>query len=541
MSTATVTGWGQREAELAAADDTHGRDYGPADQELTGHQRVAHRLAVDARGRVLWVDGLGWHSWDGRRWERTDKGAYEALERLLRDMWVQSRTDAELQRDYRSASSAHGTTGVLALARFKEGMHARADDMDADPHLLNCANGTLDLRTLELREHDPRDRITKITAASYDPQAPRASWESFLASSLPDRDARGFLHRWAGSTLMGVIRDHVLPVATGTGRNGKGTAYEAIMRALGGYATAAPTSLFVAGRDGGRSASDYAARMVLRGARFVVVSELEDGDRLAKANMKLITGGDRITAKFMGKDFVTFDPSHHVLMVTNALPAVAGDDPAVWDRIRVIPFNVSFRGREDVGLKDRIAAELDGVLAWLVEGLHEYRERGLDAPAAVMSATSEYRAENDAVRRFLDARCVRVPHAWVSQRELAEEYARWASEEREEPLTSRQFNKRVRAAGVGEGQDPSGKARAWRGLGLVDGALSDSSDSQSRSSLYLPSQGDNREQLSEPSENAVTSGDAEGPPEAPQLVRRAIAGRPAWVDLASGAVTWDAS
>src|SRR5699024_8636303 len=187
----------------------------------------------------------------------------------------------------------------------------------------------------------------------------------------------------------------------GTGRNGKGVLARTLSKALGDYAVTATNDLLVTGRHGGKTAGELAAQMVLRGARFAVMSELDKNDKMNETLMKSLTGGDEITAKLMGQNFVSFMPSHSFFLQTNDLPAMDAGAEAAWTRVRVVPFDVSFKGREDHGLEERLETELSGVLTWAVEGLRQYQQTGLDEPDAVTASTDAYRSDNDALSRFI--------------------------------------------------------------------------------------------------------------------------------------------
>lgn len=434
------------------------------DDGLRSHQRLAARFEQYAEGQLLYVHGTGWHHWDGTRWAPDHRAvhAHDVLSRLLKLSWQEGLNDSELARDVKACNTAHGSAGVLDLASRR----MFTEQVDADPYLLNTPTGTLDLHTLKLRDHDPADHITKVTSAAYAPGAHSEDWDRFLASSLPDREVREFLQRYAGLSLIGAVIEHLLVVATGTGRNGKGVVAEMFAAALGDYAVEGVSNdMLIASRYGQQSAQELSARMMLRGARWATMSELEKGDKLAEATMKALTGGDAITAKHMGRDMLSFPPSHSFFMLTNDLPRVDADAQAVWDRMRVIPFNVSFRGREDHGLKDRLRLQLDAVLAWAVHGLADYQDQGLAAPAAVISRTEAYRAENDTFAEFLRDRCVQDVHARAFRTELHQTYADWARENGGESLTPREFTPKVRALdGVSEGK--SGGKELWKGIGL---------------------------------------------------------------------------
>lgn len=438
---ADIGGWAKPIPEdvLATAEDDFGAvpPDAPArdarddskDHELTGHQRIAARFAEFALGKCLYVRGEGWHYWDGKRWapDRDEARAHQVLQRLLRASWREARVgQPQLQRDVKSSSSGSGTRSVLRLAAREPAL--RTDEVDADPYKLNCANGTLDLHTFELAPHNPADRITKVTEAAYDPDAPSDSWDHFLGSSLPNQEVREYLQRYAGLSLIGRVISDLLVIATGDGRNGKGLFAYTLQFALGDYAVTATNDMLVRGRYGGKSAGELSAMMRLRGARWAVMSEMRKGDQLDEATMKSLTGGDIITAKRMGQDHIEFSPSHSFFMLTNDLPAVPDDAQAVWDRMRVIPFDVSFRGREDKTLRERLELQYDAALAWAVEGLRDYKQRGdqLAEPRAVLRRTEKYRSDNDPVSRFIEARCELEPSHKVRRSAFLTAYNDWA-------------------------------------------------------------------------------------------------------------------
>lgn len=435
------------------------------DAGLRSHQRMAARFAAYAARTALYVDGTGWHYWDGARWalDASQARVNQTLTDMLKVSWAEAQADRDLAADVRASMTATGSAGVLTLAARK----LFAAKVDLDPYLLNCQNGTLDLHTLQLRPHNPDDLITKITGAAYDPAARGDAWRSFLASSLPDAAVRGFFQRYAGMALIGKVLDHVMVIATGSGRNGKGVIARAMKPALGDYAISGANDLLVAGRKGEKkSASELSAMMDLRGARWVEMSEIPKGAKLDEAGMKHLVGGDVVPAKLMGKDRINFEPSHTFYMLTNDLPAIDADSEAVWARIRVVPFTESFIGREDHTIEPRIAAEIDAVLAWAVEGLREYQKIGLAAPPAVLAADAEYRQSNDPVSVFVAEECILTPAASASSAALFEAYTEWARRNGEPQLSSTALGALLRRTkGVTAGT--VGRARGYRGIGLA--------------------------------------------------------------------------
>ncbi|MFJ1510911.1 phage/plasmid primase, P4 family [Cellulosimicrobium funkei] len=434
--------------------------------EHRGQARFAYRLAEAYTGRLLHVHGLGWHTWDGTRWAPDERGAAtRAVLDVLRREWKRAFDDKELARDVKACETAAGVRGVLDLASALEPFAATVGELDADPYLLNVANGTLDLRTMTLRCHDPADRITKVTRAAYTPGAMSPDWDRFLTRVLPDEAVREYLQRFVGVALLGAVREQVFTIATGAGANGKGVFYGAVLHALGDYAHAAESDLFMTTKSNANAASP--AVMALRGRRFVVCSETERDHRLAAALMKNLTGGDPITARALHRDPVTFDPSHTVLMVTNFLPKVAGNDPAVWRRMRVVPFDVVIPPAErDAGLGERLHLAADAILAWAVDGYRRYLEHGFAAPDAVLAATADYQKRSDAVARFIEDRCITGPNFVVAAADLFTAWSAWIADDGSEPLSKRDFGEELDKRGFRAGK--SGSKRTRKGIDLQE-------------------------------------------------------------------------
>lgn len=453
-------GHGEPKHDNDGARTTHVPD---VDTQHRGQARIAYRLAHRYRDRLLHVHGIGWHVWDGTRWAVDNNGhATRAVLDVLRHALADSLADTDLRTDVRKCESAAGIAGVLDIAAALEPFAATVDDLDRDAYLLNCANGTLDLHTGELRPHDPADRITKVTAAAYDPAAEGATWQTFLATILPEADVRGYFQRFIGISLLGKVLEHIFTIATGTGANGKGTAYGAILAALGDYGHVAESDLFMRAKSNPNAASP--ALMKLRGRRLVVVSETEQNHHLAAALMKNLTGGDKVTARPLYGAPVTFNPSHTCLMVTNHLPKVAGDDPAIWRRVRVVPFAVVIPEAErDERLGERLELETDAILSWAVAGYHDYLARGMDAPAAVRQATDQYQHDSDAVAQFIDACCVTNAAVSASTTQLHEAFTAWAREEGiDTELGRKKFGEALDNRGF-----PAGTRRLRKGIGLA--------------------------------------------------------------------------
>lgn len=435
-----------------------------SDTGLRSHQRIAARFATYAQHEVTWLHGHGWRKWTGTHWadDIDDVRTHQILKQALESIWGDAINDRDLAADVKAANTGPGSNAVLGLAR----RHLHAEEMDTDPWLLNTQSGTLDLRTLELRPHRPEDRISKITAGAYRPGERSHEWQKFIAEALPDPDVRAYIRRYLGQSLIGTTQEHKLAILKGKGRNGKTVLQNVTVKALGDYAVTVSNDLLLSGRYGGKDAGNLAALMALRGARLATMSEINKGERMNEAAMKQYTGGDTITSKAMGQNYVTWEPTHSLLMLTNDLPAVQGDSYAAWARIHVVPFPIDFTGREDGDLEHRLKQDaLDAVLTWAVEGLKDYQHQGLAAPAAVTAEVDAYRYTNDPVTQFIEERCYTGLAASVRKATLLQAYNEWAQQNGETHLSSQVFTPQIRdQAGVEETKMRGD--RGWQGIGL---------------------------------------------------------------------------
>lgn len=406
----------------------------------SGQIRMAYRFASMFKGKMLWVHGVGWHYWDSTRWAEDTKGnAERAVMKVLQEALKESvGGDKKLRTDVTRCESATGIKGVLSIAATLEEFAYTAEQMDEDPYLVNCANGTLDLRDRVLRPHNPDDKNTKLARGAYDPSLDKSAWRTFLEQVLPDEDERNYFQRVIGQAVYGGVREHLFPVLTGTGANGKGTAYGAICSAFGDYATVINPDMLMVHDRGGVGGPEM---MVLRGARLVVASELGKDRTLDDSLMKRLTGGDKLTARHLFKEPVTWTPTHQLVYVSNHKPKTQGDDAAVWRRMRIIPFNVVIPEAErDMTLGETLSLYSDAIFTWAVEGFFDHEDNGgMREPAAVLKATERYQHENDDIARFIEDRCDTGRALSVSVAELWIAWLTWRDEEGCEILSKRAF------------------------------------------------------------------------------------------------------
>ena len=405
----------------------------------SGHTRMAYRMAATVAGQLIHVADLGWFYWTGKRWaeDRGTKHTKRALNAMLLEAWDEAFEDEQLRKDVKLAQSAAAKNGIIAEAAALPEFSVDLDELDADPYLINVANGTLDLRTMTLRAHDPADRCTKITAGAWRADTTGPTWQKFIREVLPDETVRAFLARYVGQALVGEVTEHKLAILTGTGGNGKGVWYGAVDFALGDYAITPQPDMLLSRR----SDSAFDGSVELRGARWAVFSEVDPGRALAPATLKRLTGGDRITGRQLYRNNISFTPSHTLAMVANHLPTVPDMSRGMWRRLLVVPFDTEVpEERMDEQLLFKLQAEADAVLSWAVAGWVDYRERGmrLDPPQEVQAATMGYRQESDQLSKFVEEQTIEVPGMTVTTTALWTRFQAWASELGEAPqLTGR--------------------------------------------------------------------------------------------------------
>lgn len=436
---------------------------------------------------AAWGADLIWHHVHWR--EDTTGAAWDFVRGAIDDVILNAHRSRGETRDELLAwavkSANHSRMrGALEIARKLPTIRVDPSQLDSDPWLLNTRSATIDLRTGRGRKHDPADLITKLAPVDFDVTAQAPRWERFLEEALPDAAVREYVQRFIGYALTGVIREHVLVVFWGEGGNGKSTFVDAISHAIGSYHVHLPRNILMAS-PGERHPTDLT---MLDGARLAVASETRTGAAFDESLVKSLTGGDPITAHRMRMDNYTFAPTHKLVLLTNPKPRVHADDAGIWRRIHLVPWSVSFVGREDTRLPDTLRAEAPGILAWAVRGCLEWQRRGLDPPEAVRAATETYREEQDTLGEFW-ALCEFNPDARVPRKALFERYERFARAEGiKRPFGKRSFAGRVRAKLVefyGPRHNPEISVReskefnpvdAWRGLRIVDRDESDVSD-----------------------------------------------------------------
>jgi len=360
----------------------------------------------------------------------------------------------------KGSESLFRINALLTLARSLPAIADPGTDWDQNHMLLGVENGVVELRTGRWRARTKQDRITKTTGIAHDPKADCPRWKQFLQEIFGgDEELIGYIQRAVGYTLTGSTREQCLFACYGSGSNGKTTLFEILIYLLGDYATDLPFASLDTKRH------SIGEGVNLPGSRFVKSVETSKGRQLDEARIKSWTGGDTITIRPLHRNAFSFAPTHKHWMAFNDKPVIRDDSPAMWRRIRLIPFTQTFNGKgKDESLSDKLKAEASGILNWAIAGCVAWQQDGLGIPKAVELATAQYQAESDPIGPFLEDCCVVGSDYFVSKGELQVAYSRWCRDNLEKPLTRQALADRLRKSFT-EGRKKT--QRFWVGIGLV--------------------------------------------------------------------------
>jgi putative DNA primase/helicase len=431
----------------------------------------ARRFVAQYGPDLRYSNQRGWFTWTGRRWEQDETGAVERFAKAtVRNIYNEAAQCDDQDMREKIASHAHKSESdsrikaMIALAKTEAEVVVKQSELDVDPSLLNVSNGTFNLKTGELQPHSRADLITRLIPIDYDGGTACPLWLRFLDRVTgSDGELMRFLQKAVGYSLTGSTREQCLLILYGNGANGKSTFLNIVLALLADYGKQTGTETLLVKR-GDQIPNDVAR---LAGARFVSAVETESGRRLAEGLVKQLTGGDRMTARFLHHEFFEFDPTFKLWLAVNHKPRIVGTDHAIWRRIRLIPFNVTIPDAErDPDLADKLKTELPGILVWAVQGCQMWQDNGLKPPAAVTKTTAAYREENDPLAEFLDDRCAVEPGAEVGKSELYKAFKGWVEAAGEREISQRDFNQRVAERGFNERRNM--KTRFWAGLKLAN-------------------------------------------------------------------------
>lgn len=408
------------------------------------------------RWRYVAVWGA-WMRWTGAVWERDETHAVRETVRQVCRGAIPAEAAAG---DRRRTASEKTIRAVERIAAADPAIAARASDWDAHPLLLNTPAGVIRLDTGAVLDHEPARMLTQITSASLGSSCPR--WLSFLDEITDgDQELARYLARLCGYTVTGSTEEQVFFFLHGLGANGKSVFLQTISKVLGAYAATAPLSAFTSSNSD-QHPTDLAG---LIGKRLVTVSETEAGRSWAETRIKTVTGGDAVRARFMHRDFFEFTPSFKLAIAGNHRPRLSGVGEATRRRIHLVPFTVTIPPeRRDRKLGERLLAERDGILGWMLEGCADWREQGLAPPPCMLASADEYFDEEDLVGQWIAERCVLGPRERATARELYGSWNDWTQGTGADPGSQKSLGDALRGRGLKAAK--LGGQRCWLGLAL---------------------------------------------------------------------------
>lgn len=390
-----------------------------------------------------------WHRWNGMYWEASAESHVHGMAvSTTRNMHKEA--GRTLNKDAQKAilAHAHKSESLSALIAMKRGasltpsISIHTTDLDRQPMTLNLLNGTLDLTTGKLRDHDRNDLMAGVLPFNYDPKAKSERWEAFISSVFDhDKALISYVQRIIGYTLSDDISEQCLFFCYGKGSNGKSTLFNIIGYLLGHHASRTEvTSLLTSKNRDAASLGPMKARIMNK--RCVITSELPEGQSLSEAAIKDLTGSDLITGRELFERSFDFKPTHKLWMYGNHKPRIRGTDDGIWRRIHLIPFTQHFEGKDRVkGLDDLIITEdIEAVFAWAVKGCLSWQKKGLATPPVVTRATAKYRADEDTMGEFITQTIVRDDTCNVAQVDMYTRYKMWATENGYRPKGRNTFN-----------------------------------------------------------------------------------------------------
>ena len=497
----------QSSADYARATSTKDPKEAPPEKPVSFSDRIMHfkrndsenadRLAALCAGEFLYCSDLKtWLKYDGRKWDRVEsvelqEPARLAIKKELSNMaaayaiYTQGggELDKNLQGAYNSILSyLNGAAqnrvyidNSIKLAAGKPSIMCKSIDFDNAPYLLNCANGVLNLKTFEFVPHSPEQRFMKCTRAAYSEKEHSSLWRDTMRQIMPDNDTYDYVQRMAGYCLTGRANEEKLFFLSGPGGTGKGTFIETLGHALGDYSTSVPVEILLSnkGNKEGNTPTPYKA--MLKGVRLALSSESGIGNYFDDGTLKLLTGRDAITGRFLHSNPVTFTPSHKLVVSSNYMPAIRDvSDEGIRRRLVIIPFNANIQER-DTTLKDRLFTpeNLSDCLLWAVEGCRKWQATGLQEGTfsqEIKRAIDGYYLENDTLGEFIDTHCDIGPKEsyWVTGSRLYDEYLRFTQKGEAYCMTRRQFTAALcnRLRGQIERTRTHSEGRIFRGIGL---------------------------------------------------------------------------
>src|SRR5690606_20900317 len=399
---------------------------------------------------LRWQSDAGrWLTWNQTHWEPDNTGlvmriAQEFAKSLYDIVPDLARSKDEFQTAFRHATRTNKLAGIRAFLELaKSELTITSNSLDQEPFLLNTLSGTVDLKTGELRKHRPTDYLTKLCPFHYNPDGDCSTWLEFLETILPDATVRDYLQKAIGYSLTGVVRERAFFICYGFGRNGKSVFIDTISKLLGDYARNTTADSLM--RKQMASIPNDIAR--LKGARFVTTAETDEGRQLHESLIKSLTGGDKITARYLFNEFFDFYFEGKLWLATNHIPVIKDQSNGMWDRIKLIPFSVTIDPAKAIDkdeLVELLLGEAAGIMAWAVEGCLQWqREKRLITPEVIEREVARYKYEQDSIAQFLEERTETGEYFEIENSALFNAYREYCHDNNEFQFSHRRFSQKL--------------------------------------------------------------------------------------------------
>jgi len=429
-------------------------------------KRNAERLQKMYGKRMRHVSGEGWYIWDTSRWVLDDKQAHvraASIGQVVREELLEyGVSDSEYAKHFyswaRRSESELGVRGTLALAHSMYPFNGDRIEWDADPWILNTPEGVIDLRTGEEVPGGPELYLSKVCPTRYNPRAEAPRFMRFLDEVFQgDAELIDYVQWMCGYALTGCTDHHCFFILFGNGSNGKSVLVDTLRYVMGSDYFHTMTADDLLQHRNSRHLSPIAQ---LQGKRLVVASETSDEKALNTSLVKQLTAGDAIRANLMRQDATEFNAVLKLWLMTNFKPDIHDNSTGMWRRLRLIPFLASFEGdNEEVGLKETLKGEAEGIFAWMIEGAKRVADGEPKLPTKVREATEEYRAEEDMIGQFIDERIEFIGQSTVKFPEM---FKAWQEFSPGSDLTQIKLGKALNREGLTKRKAESGWY--WEGV-----------------------------------------------------------------------------
>lgn len=425
----------------------------------------ARRFIYFAQGAYKFIPDVGWHKWDGTRYVfDKEKAIWQAAVDAAELCEIAGANGDQLKWAQQSQNKDR-IISCLAIAGTDPDVLVSAIEMDAQPNDLCTPAGIVNLLTGEIRPASKNSDLNTRSTIVAPKRIATPLWNDFLKRVIQDQERIDYLQELLGASLFGDSRYHVLPVMAGSGANGKSTLLDVVSGILGDYSASMPEN-FLLDSSNSTHPTEIAR---LRGVRFAMASETRPDGKFNESRVKMLTGGDMLSARFMNQNFFDFKPTHTLFLAVNHLPAVKSGGDGFWRRLRKLDFRVTIPKEEqrENFAQQMIEEEGPGILQWMVDGAVRVTNAGFHEPESVKLSTLEYRHEEDHIAKFIDERIVVAANGTATKTAVFNAYRDWCAENGEKPITQNALNREVRNR-LNTSETTVGGARMFAGIELLN-------------------------------------------------------------------------